>query len=152
MLERIWTGLPPAGEPVLSGRCWRLLGTVEGLAILGDRERAATLHPLVLQCLATGLVVRFHGYGLARTVAGISAGCGNRWEEAEEHFATALRQAEELPHVIEQADVRRWWAWTLLHRGGDGDRDCARELLGRAVEIYERLGMPMHLERARAMT
>jgi tetratricopeptide (TPR) repeat protein len=150
-LRSMSRGLPSRGQPVLAGRCWRLLCTVEGLATLGDRERAATLHELVLGCLATGLVVRYHGYGLARTVAGISAGCANRWHEAEEHFATALHQADELPHVIEQAEVRRWWAWTLLHRGGDGDRDRARELLGKAIEIYDRLGMPIHLERARVM-
>jgi tetratricopeptide (TPR) repeat protein len=151
VLESISAGLPRVGEPVLAGRCWRLLCTVEGLANLEGRERAASLHELVLQCLGTGLMVRRHGYGLARTVAGISAGCADRWDEAEEHFATALHQANELPHVIEQAEVRRWWAWTLLHRGGDGDRDRAGDLLGNAIEIYERLGMPIHLERALAL-
>jgi hypothetical protein len=70
---------------------------------------------------------------------------------AEEHFGTALRQAEELPFAIEDAETRRWYARMLLDRNGPGDADRARSLVEEAIPIYRRIGMPRHEELARAL-
>jgi hypothetical protein len=70
---------------------------------------------------------------------------------AEDHFATALRQAHTLPHKIAQPEVRRWYAWMLLDRAAPGDRERAQTLLGEAVELYGTIGMPKHVEIAEQM-
>ena len=67
---------------------------------------------------------------------------------AEAHFETALRQAHELPHKIEQPEVRRWYADMLIERGAPGDIEKARQLLGEAIEMYRAIGMPRHIELA----
>ncbi len=48
---------------------------------------------------------------------------GGQWEKAEEHYQTALRQAHEIPIVIEQPEVRRWYARMLIDRDAPGDRE-----------------------------
>ena len=80
-----------------------------------------------------------------------TAAAGRQWERAETHYRTALSRAHEIPFRSEQPEVRRWYAQMLLDRNASGDRDKARTLLGEAVEIYERIGMPRHLEMARDM-
>jgi hypothetical protein len=39
----------------------------------------------------------------------------------------------------------------LLDRAAPGDRDEAHRLLGEALETYTRIGMPRHIEMARAL-
>ena len=82
--------------------------------------------------------------GLFENVAGIAAAAGERWQEAEEHHQAALRQADELPHLIEQPEVRRWYARMLLDRNAPGDHERARDLLNESLEKYQSLGMPKH--------
>lgn len=70
---------------------------------------------------------------------------------SEQHFDTALRQAHEIPHRIEQPEVRRWHAWMLLDRAAPGDRERASQLLTEAIALYRDFGMPRHLELAEAL-
>ena len=86
-----------------------------------------------------------------QTVAGIAAAAGGRWEQAETHYQTALRQAHEIPFRSEQPEGRRWYAQMLLDRNAPGDRDKARTMLGEAVEMYGAIGMPRHVDMAREM-
>ncbi len=117
--------------------------------------RLLTCTPLVLEVVDTGTVVAgtiVNGESLLlRKVAGIAAGCGEHWEAAEQHFAAALRQAHEIPHRIEQPEVRRWYARMLLERDGPGDRDKAFRLLSEAIGMYREIGMPKHVEMAEAL-
>jgi hypothetical protein len=46
--------------------------------------------------------------------------------------------------VIDQADTRRLFAQMLIDRASSGDGDRARLLIGQALEIYDRIGMPGH--------
>jgi hypothetical protein len=78
-------------------------------------------------------------------VAGIAAMAGRCWDDAEAHFRTALRVAEELPHLPEQAHTRRFFAAMLLGRDGPGDRAEAAQLATEAADLYRRMGMPRHL-------
>jgi hypothetical protein len=84
------------------------------------------------------------------TLAGVARYARAVEEEAvaEEHFETALRQAHELPHKIEQPEVRRWYADMLIERGQPGDVEKARALLAEAIEMYTAIGMPRHIELA----
>ena len=56
-----------------------------------------------------------------------------------------------MPHIIEQPEVRRWYARMLLDRNAPGDRETARQLLSEAIEMYRRIGMPKHVEMAETM-
>ena len=138
--------LPRPGQANTYGTWLMLMTMVEGLAVLGERRKAAKLYPLVLDAIATGTLAHVYGYRLLQTVAGIAAAAGRQWEVAEQHYETALRQTLELPHVSEQPEVRRWYAQMLLDRDGTGDPDKARELLTEAIAMYRKMGMPKHVE------
>jgi len=145
--------LPRAGRANTLGSWALLLSVVEGLVIGGQPQKAARLYPIVLEAIErTGSLVRVFEPRLVQTVAGIAAAaCGRQWEKAEEHYQAALRQAHELPHKLEQPEVRRWYARMLIDRDGPGDRDKARELLTEAIAMYRGIGMPKHVEMAETM-
>lgn len=150
VLEQSREKLPRPGQANTLGSWEMLSAAVEGLAVLGEREKAAKLYPLVLEAVDTGAVVLWY-YQLLHAVAGMAAAAGEDWEKAEEHYQTALRQAHELPHVIQQPEVRRWYARMLIDRDAPGDHEKARELLTEAVAMYRRIGMPRHVEMAETL-
>jgi hypothetical protein len=80
---------------------------VKGLTILADRGEAAALYPLVLEAIETGTIWRWVDARLLQTVAGIAAAVGRQWDKAEEHYKSAMRYADDLPHRLEQPEVRR---------------------------------------------
>ena len=102
--------------------------------------------------LDTGTVVSYDARRLLQTVAAIAAAAGQQWDKAEEHYKTALRQADEIPFRSEQPEARRWYAQMLIDRNAPGDRDKARTLLSEAVEMYRTIGMPKHLEMVAKMS
>jgi hypothetical protein len=123
---------------------------VEALYVIGDRARAAELYPLVAEYAATGAVLTIFHPRLVQRSAGIAAAAAEQWDVAEHHFTTALRHAQELPHVLESAETRRFYAQMLLERDQPGDRDSAHHLLDQAITTYRQIGMPRHLEIAKA--
>jgi tetratricopeptide (TPR) repeat protein len=151
MLRERMGDLPRSGQANTLGTWTILFGVVEGSAFLGERDEAAKLYPLVLEAIDTGAGARLWTWGLLQTVAGMAAAAGGQWDKAEEHYQTALRQAHELPIVMEQPEVRRWYARMLIDRDASGDRDKARQLLTEAIEDYRRIGMPKHVEMAEAL-
>ena len=151
VLEQRRDNLPRPGQANTWGAWMFLFGVIEGLAVLGERQEAAKLYPLALEAIDTGFVMRWPTFGLLHTAAGMAAAAGGQWEKAEEHYRTALRQAHELPHVVEQPEVRRWYARMLLDRDGPGDREKARQLLTEAIAMYRQIGMPKHVEMAEAL-
>ena len=146
----LWRGR--SARPNTFGAWTLLLGVIEGLAVLREREAAAELYPLAFEAIETGTVVSFWGHRLLQTVAGIAAAAGGRWEQAETHYQTALKQAPEIPFRSEQAEVRRWYAQMLLDRTAPGDCDKARTLLGEATGMHQTIGMPKHLEMVEKMS
>jgi len=151
MLEEGRDNLPRPGQANTDGAWVMLFGVVEGLAVLAERDEAAQLYPLVLEGVDTGTLMRWPDGRLLQSVAGMAAAAGKQWDKAEEHYQNALRQAHELPVVIEQPEVRRWYARMLIDRDAPGDRDKARELLTEAIAMYRRIGMPKHIEMAEAL-
>jgi hypothetical protein len=124
---------------------------VEGLVILGERSKAGELYPLVRELVDTGAVMLWPIFRFTHTVAGMAAAAARQWEAAQEHFQTALRQAESVPHHLERAEIHRFHAMMLLDRSAPGDRDEARRLLVEARETYTRIEMPRHIEIADAL-
>ena len=138
---------PKLGQPNGYGPSYLPAAAIEALSVIGERDRAAEFYPLVREAIAiTGVVLHWWGAYLLERVAGIGAAAGEQWDTAEQHFQTALRQAEELPFHIEGAETRRWYAQMLLDRNGAGDRDQARSLLEQAIPVYRRIGMVRHEE------
>jgi DNA-binding SARP family transcriptional activator len=138
--------LPTAGQPNGWGKWTMLLSAVEGLYVLGEPDRAASLYDLVVECIErTGTVCpNYNDMRLPERAAGIAAAAGRRWDDAEAHFRTALCQAAELPHLPEAAHTRRFFATMLLERDGPGDRAEAAIFIKEARDLYLGMGMPRH--------
>jgi tetratricopeptide (TPR) repeat protein len=131
---------------------WCLLAVaVEGLAMLGEQSQAGELYPLVRELIGTGTVLISPLCRFTQTTAGIAAAAARQWDSAEEDFSIALRQAESVPYILEQAEIRRFHAMMLLDRAASGDRENARTLLSEALETYSRIGMRRHIELAQAL-
>jgi tetratricopeptide (TPR) repeat protein len=118
-----------------------LLSTVEALVVSGERKRAGSLHPVLVEGIATGAVLDLWCGRLLERVAGLAAAAGGRWEEAQQHYERALRQAGELPHRVEMAEARRCYAAMLLERARPGDQERGRRLAQEAIQQYAALGM-----------
>jgi len=157
-LEERRKGLPRPGRANTLGAWEFLVAAVEGLAVLGEREEAAKLYPLVLEAIDSGPLLLWFSR-LFQTVAGIAAAAGRQWEKAEAHYQTALRQAHEIPVVIEQPEVRRWYARMLIDRARSEHPEPAcpsgRRVEGRPsrssgadLEKARQIGMPKHQEMA----
>lgn len=92
------------------------------------------------------------GYGgdiqgrLLHTLAGMTAGAGGQWDQAETHFCHALDQAEALRLRMERPDLLRFYAGMLIERGRPEDEPRIQELLQEALETYQSLLMPRHAE------
>jgi tetratricopeptide (TPR) repeat protein len=143
--------LPKAGTANLIG-AWTLgILAAEAVSILGAEQRARTLHPLVVEALATGCLLRQYDGALIQRVAGMTAATAGLARSAEEHFETALRQAEELPHLMERPQVCHFYARFLVQRGGRDDHERAPDLLERAAAGYRGIGMPRHEAMAREL-
>ena len=136
------------GRTPFAGDLLSLWWTVEALAELGARDEAYQLYTPTCEMIRDGFG---GGFLLTEMNAGIASAAGNQWDLAERHFETALRQAHEIPSKIAQPETRRWYAWMLFDRDAPGDRDKARTLLTEAIELYQVIGMPKHVEMAEKM-
>jgi hypothetical protein len=101
--------------------------------------------------IGTGAVAFFPILRFTQTIAGVAAGAAHQWDAAEEHFRIALQQAESFPHILEQAEIRRFHAMMLKERGAAGDSKRACTLLRETMPIYIRAGMLRHIEMTQAL-
>jgi tetratricopeptide (TPR) repeat protein len=138
--------LPRSGQPNTMGSWWMLMLVIEGLVMLGEHSLAGELYPLARELVDTGAIAVWPIMRFAGTAAGIAASAAGQWEAAEDHFQTALQQAESVPHILEQAEIRRFHAMMLMDRNASGDREKARRLFGEALETYTKIGMPRHVD------
>jgi tetratricopeptide (TPR) repeat protein len=145
LLDEWDENLPVAGKPNSIGSWTMLLLAVEGLFVLGERQRAAEFYPLVCELLSTEAICVAWVAPFPRTIAGVAAAASEQWESSEQHFRIAWDQAEKFPHRLEQAEIRRFYASMLLNRGASNDREKARRLLIEAGAIYAEIGMPRHV-------
>jgi predicted ATPase len=151
LIERFRPDFPVATGPNLTDRWTVGLMAAEAYAVIGSNDEAAALYPTVLGAIETGCIARGLDTRLMQTLAGITAGCGRRWDHAEEHFENALRCTRELPYRLEEPEVCRFYARMLLERNASNDRERAGELLECAVAGYSEIGMPKHVELAQAL-
>ena len=140
-----------AGKTNIYGSWMLLIAAIEGMYVLGERERAAMLYRDVDELINTGTIFVQILSRFPRTVAGISAAAAREWNVAEEHFRIGLEQAESFPNQLEQAEIRRFHAMMLIDRAAPGDREKAQTLLSEALESYAQIGMPRHVEMTKAL-
>ena len=124
---------------------------IEGLVMLGEQSQAGQFYPLVRELIDTGAVVLWPIFRFTQTIAGIAAAAAHQWEAAEEHFQTAMQQAESFPDLLEQAEIRRFHAMMLIDRAAPGDYQAAQGMLGEALSSYVKMGMPRHSELVRTL-
>ena len=129
--------LPRIGQPNIMGSWLMLVLAIEGLVMLGEQLQAGQLYPLAGELLGTGAVLLWPIFRFSQTVAGIAAAAAHEWETAEDHFQTALQQAESFPYRLEQAEIRRFHAMMLMDRAAPGDREKAYELLSASFHKYD---------------
>jgi tetratricopeptide (TPR) repeat protein len=151
ILEQKRSWLPSAGEPNTIGSWWMLALAIEGLFVMRDCSKAAELYPLAQQLLETGAVVLWPIFRFTQTVAAMAAAAAEQWQTAEAHFQTARRQAEQIPHRLEQAEIHRFHAMMLLARAASGDYERARQLIIDSSESYRCIGMRSHAEIAKCL-
>jgi tetratricopeptide (TPR) repeat protein len=143
--------IPRRGQPNAFGSWLMLVLVIEGLFILGEQSQAGEFYPLVRELIDTGAVVLWSISRFTQTIAGVAAAAARQWEAAEDHFRIARQQAEFFPDCLEQAEIKRFHAMMLIDRAASGDRGAAQTLLNEALETYERIGMPRHVEMTQAL-
>jgi tetratricopeptide (TPR) repeat protein len=144
LFESVRSGLPTLDRVNGIGSWNCMLGFVEALYLCGLSEQAAALSPLVEGVLALGRRwITLEGRPF-ETRAGIAAAAAGRWDEAEGHFATARKVAEQMSNRLEVADLRRLHARMLLDRGAADDHARAAEMLDGALQAYRSFGMPTY--------
>jgi tetratricopeptide (TPR) repeat protein len=147
--NRVW--LAVSGQPNIRGSWWMLALVIEGLVILGEQSQAGQLYPLARELIDTGAVVLWPIFRFTQTIAGVAAAAARQWGAAEEHFQTAMQQADSLPYRLEQADICRFHAMMLTDRAAPGDREKAQLLLSEALKTYTHIGMLRHIEMAQKL-
>jgi hypothetical protein len=143
--------LPRSGQQSTRGAWWMLALVIEGLVMLGERAQAGLLYPLAGGLIDTGAVALWPIFRFAQTIAAVAGTAARQWEAAEDHFQIALQQAESFPYRLEEAEIRRFRVMMLVERAAPGDRQKAQTLLGEALRIYTRMGMPRHIEMTQAL-
>jgi len=134
---------------------WWLFGLsllCEPCVALRDADGAARLHGLLAPYGRLNAVVP--GEASVGSVArglGILAAELRRFDDAERHFAAALRMNRRMRARPWVAHTQRDLAAMLLARGGAGDAKRAQGLLAEAASGYAALGMQSWAGRARAL-
>jgi hypothetical protein len=75
--------------------------------MLGEHSQAGQFYPFVRELIDFEAVEPFRISHFSHTIAGLAAGAARQWEGAEDHFRIATQQAECLPDLLEQAEIRR---------------------------------------------
>ena len=118
-----------------------LLGEVA--VFLGDVERAERLHELLLPF--DGLVViagrAAASYGPVARMLALLAAVSGRDADAEHHFTEALALSERMGDRPFGARIRFELASLLLARGNGADRRRALDLLSKALDTAQEIGM-----------
>ncbi len=142
-------GLDPFRESLWLGS---LAYLTDACAALGDETAAALVYP-EFERYAGGNVMIGHlvaCYGAADRYLGMLATTLGEWELAVGHFERALELNRRTGAITWVAHTAFEYARCLLARGRR-DRTQAAALLGEAVRLAERIGMPVLLGRIRAI-
>jgi hypothetical protein len=151
LLDAATARLPRAGGRATSGECITLENVVLILTLLGHDDRCAMLYPFTEADVATGQ--RYQTLSVAglnpSLAAAIAAEAGELTEKAEEHFAAAARDANDLPFRLLQPSVLLWQGRARLRRDGAATQAEGRGMITAALEDFRQLGMEPQARLAR---
>jgi class 3 adenylate cyclase len=115
----------------------------QACATLGDKERAAILYdkiaPYADRCVVVGTLVNCYG-ALGGYTADLAATM-ERWDDAEREFEAALVMNVRNEAVAGTVWTQCRYAKMLLARDAEGDRRKALDLLAKAIDTAQPLGM-----------
>lgn len=122
-------------------------------ALLGDARRSSILYDLLLPYADRNVVLQgFHDYmGSASRYLGLLAATMKRWDDAERHFEDALEMNSRMGARPWVAHTRHDYADMLLTRDELGDREKALELVSKALDAAQEMGMKPLVEKALAL-
>lgn len=125
----------------------------ESCAFLHDAQRADTLYQLLLP-YAERTVMAAYGHTCSGSVSrylGLLAATMSRWDESAQHFEYALDMNARLEAKPYLTHTQHDYASMLIDRAEPGDRERARELLSRASDTAQELGMKALLDGVQAL-
>jgi DNA-binding winged helix-turn-helix (wHTH) protein/tetratricopeptide (TPR) repeat protein len=143
---------PPAPGTPVSCLTFDGMATAAQVYVLLDLPaKAAALYQSLCAAASRGAVFCSSSYPLLQRVLGMIA-AANRWNRrADRHYTEALGRAETLQARLEVAHTAYWYARMLLRDRGASRQGRGRALAARALRLYGDMGMPCHLEAARAL-
>jgi hypothetical protein len=134
--------LPPVGQRNIFG-AWAVLdAAVPGLMLADDVVRCGALYPSCVNYIDTGAVSDMSIVpGNPETVAGIAAHAAGLRDRAREHFETAIRQADTLPHRLLQPTARYWYGRLLVNDPYPAEQARGRAMIEAAATDFRSLEM-----------
>jgi DNA-binding SARP family transcriptional activator len=125
----------------------------EVCAFLGNSDHAATLYDLLRPYRGHTVVIGFGVvcYGAVARYQGLLATTLQRWDEADQHFRTAMQINSQMQALPWLAHTQADYAGMLLARAHPADRQKAATLLDEALSTAAQLGMHFLTAKARAV-
>ena len=135
--------LPAIGKRNLFTKWAVLDASVPGLMLAEDVVRCGELYPSCVTYLSTGMMISYWSIvlGNPQTVAGIAAHAAGLRDRAREHFETAIRQADTLPHRLLQPTARYWYGRLLVDDPHPAEQARGRALIEAAATDFRSLEM-----------
>jgi hypothetical protein len=110
--------------------------------LAGDVVRCGALYPSCVGYLDTGVVSEWAIVPAnPQAVAGIAAHAAGLRDRARDHFETAIRQADTLPHRLLQPTVRYWYGPLLVDDPNPAEQARGRALIAAAATDFRSLEM-----------
>jgi tetratricopeptide (TPR) repeat protein len=123
----------------------------ETCTLLQHTDSAPALYRLLLPWAALNVADLPEGIrGSVSRYLGLLTTTTERWTQAAHHFEDALAMNERMGARPWLAHTQNDYAQMLAARGGPGDRERAKELLGQAIATYRELGMESYAASASA--
>lgn len=139
--------LTPGRKPTLA-RVFNTLTLVEALGVAVESVLLPQLYGLALEAVRDREVLLNIPVRLVAGQLGVGAAGLGRWSEAEEHFHTAVSQAQSLHAPFALGEARYWHGRCLLRRNEPGDETRAREMLQQAADLFAELGVTHYAQSA----
>jgi tetratricopeptide (TPR) repeat protein/predicted Ser/Thr protein kinase len=133
--------LPAVGKRNTVGAWLALDASVPGLVLADDVVRCGALYPSCVGYLATGVLGELIVPGNPQTVAGIAAHAAGLRDRARDHFETAIRQADTLPHRLLQPTARYWYGRLLVDDPHPAEQARGRAMIEAAATDFRSLEM-----------
>jgi hypothetical protein len=134
--------LPAVGKRNING-AWLVLDvSVPGLMLADEVVRCGDLYPSCVSYLGTGVIGDWSIVpGNPQIVAGIAAHAAGLRDRAREHFETAIRQADTLPHRLLQPTARYWYGRLLVDDPHPAEQARGRAMIAAAATDFRSLEM-----------